>query len=736
MVSLVHSNTGDHFFNGIDQAENPTKIILAAIDMPFNERAGGKVNAYGAAQNTHIPTLDAIGARRHHVKGDGSCWSRALWQCTFSQILDNNREFYNFIDKVADPQGGFKNNPLQRETIHILHKLKNKTPSQRLDYLNNRAVDETLIFFMRNVAADFMAQKGWGTAAERADIRVNIHKYGAREVMSFANHFKLELHRIARKDVIGGAGQWEYYYKGKNETTERRTAVKDVDLLMNNCMFGANAAHYEFLSFDHSALVSSSSTDLAQKKKTFKDTADDCCEQLSDIITKEHEAQIAADRKLALKLQAKDRSRHRASQNLHKDQIRLRIPKGSPKLQIARDAALASKLHTRLNTTPRSIVSPRPASPVASHTSTKTRTQEPLLAQEKSKGFFAKAGALFQKILKSIGSFFSSIHSYFSSKTKEVEDKTPQIPISKANLSPPHITKRNMALQRERTIRIEAARRRKRLARLRSRNQTPQPTKITNRITTPPALPVRPPLAERASLIKAGNQSGCSGTVRSPVVDEYVMIQLSDKVAGVTFERENITTVAGGTCSAMSLNFLRKYFDGRKVTRVSPGGSPALKAIQTIADREISASSQDFRETQAAFNQIRLTDSGQRLSLASKTKKIQALSGFYGMKVEDSSDEFNVDSVDQRVFQASVQGLQNGAYILRQLKEEDNLKGETCGHSMAIVKEGSKLFFYDPNFGIRQYSDATGADLLDRLKGVNRSHNVNKARFYKLQLAA
>lgn len=654
MNLVINPNHGYRSHLDSKDVETSQKLITAAIDMPFNACSGGKVQAYGGPEKTGIPVLDAIGARRHFIKGDGSCWARALWQCTFSQVLDNEFEFEYFIDRIANPEQGFEKNPFQKEAIHILYHLKRKSPAERLDYLNHKVVDETLIYFMRGVAADFMEKKGWGTPEEREEIRHNIHKYGAQEITAFANYFKLELHRVAQRELAGGEKDWTYYYKDKSATYESHKSIqKEVDCLVSNCMFGANDVHYEFLSFDLSEFKQSSPSEQFQKQQEFKVSSDQCCGELSKKILEERKAQIEADRKLAEKLATEEVKGRKDQMQMHQNSIAARC--------------LQNKLNQSV-----------PSSPKEEQKNgldfLRKEKSKSLLERNEKKGFFSSVRNLFGKFASAISTLFSAVWAFFFSKNDRPQDKSP-------------LLKKGVVA------------------------------------------------SERISLIKKGSQIGCDGPVDSAEVDEKVMVHLADKVQGVVFQRKYITSVEGGTCSAMSLNFLRRYFSERAVIHESHKKSSALAAIQRIADKEIFSSSGSFRNVQAAFNQIRLTDSSSqaRRSLKSKRKKIEALSGFYGLSVEYCSDEFDMKQGDKERFKTSVQGLVDGVYALRQIKEDDSDKGEAKGHTTAVIKEGEQLFLYDPNVGVVKYDHVSGEDLLQRLKEYHDVFDVNKVRFYKLK---
>ena len=263
--------------------------IQAAIQMKYN--VGAPTNAVGQPKPVQISELAKLKAMRHFVKGDGSCWARALWQTVFSQVYRDPAVFDRFISKVASPQAGYDiPDHLANEVIHILHHMKEMTPAERIDYLNHQNVDHSLIFFMRHVAAEEMRHKDeLLSAADVRDIKTNIARYGGPEIGAFNNYFNLEYHNIAKN----GQKIWHYYTKNPGKASSSkpiRELINEPFPIPHFCMFGATSYHFEFISFEYLA-------DLTNNAPVVGAEVEQCLDQLA--------RQIQEDRKLAEELQKK-----------------------------------------------------------------------------------------------------------------------------------------------------------------------------------------------------------------------------------------------------------------------------------------------------------------------------------------------------------------------------------------------------------------------------------------------
>lgn len=163
----------------------------------------------GVARNDIIE-----GALELRIRGDGSCWVRALWLDVFNQILDNLSVFNAFLVKVQESSqlNQLSPNPiipdLIEQTIYILRHLKILNEESRKEFLNHENVDNVLSCFMRYVAAAQIEEEQKRGRYQSIDsesikaIRTDMNKYGSGiEIDAFVNYFQVSSHVICRKSI-------------------------------------------------------------------------------------------------------------------------------------------------------------------------------------------------------------------------------------------------------------------------------------------------------------------------------------------------------------------------------------------------------------------------------------------------------------------------------------------------------------------------------------------------------
>lgn len=234
--------------------------------------------------------------------------------------------------------------------------------------------------------------------------------------------------------------------------------------------------------------------------------------------------------------------------------------------------------------------------------------------------------------------------------------------------------------------------------------------------------------------INKGSQTDHSGPADARKVKDLIKRLNAFSTPGVRFNpnREDKDLV-GGTCTAMSLNFLEQFFENRKFTRLEGEETAALRAIQKIAkDNHIAKSSEKFRIIQAAFNQIE-RDPGTVAEDFNKAK-IEAMAKNYGIDVTSVGEAVKLRRENALgKIQNIVTNLEEGEpYLIRQLEPDESSKKEKKGHSMVCVKEGDDLYFYDPNQGTKKIAFGDGSILHGHLQKVLSDHDVGLVRFYKM----
>ncbi len=245
--------------------------------------------------------------------------------------------------------------------------------------------------------------------------------------------------------------------------------------------------------------------------------------------------------------------------------------------------------------------------------------------------------------------------------------------------------------------------------------------------------PSRISLTKQQWLFK-GNQAGCNGPV---VVSnaEKVFAKLNTQPSrGIKFNQSKILSfINGGTCTAMSLDFLESYFRGKNISiREADAQSNRLVNYLMEIGSNFASSSQEMRDRQAAYNTIEVELSGDDIDYSKN--KVQSLANYHAFDIADCSQEIDVDQLeDESAISHELALLPDGAFFIRILQPANNEKLEECGHSLAYIKEQGLGVFYDPNYGARHLLPSEHAKIIfEGFKNCLRSFQVSKARFYRI----
>lgn len=227
-----------------------------------------------------------------------------------------------------------------------------------------------------------------------------------------------------------------------------------------------------------------------------------------------------------------------------------------------------------------------------------------------------------------------------------------------------------------------------------------------------------------------GSQLECAGTV-SEIEAKAIVQELNDNYpACIRFNPSLVTNhLIGGTCTAMSFQFLDDYF---KIKKSCPDGADfQTHLFQKLKDvvHKFTSSSQEMRNRQAAFNTIEVVKSQECEDY--KKHKMQALANNHALTIDWASNAINI--LDENESASELSSLPEGAFLLRILKLADNEKLEENGHSLVFIKENGFHLFYDPNFGATMPSPTSYIPLITANFAYNFSRfNVNDARFYRV----
>ncbi len=219
-----------------------------------------------------------------------------------------------------------------------------------------------------------------------------------------------------------------------------------------------------------------------------------------------------------------------------------------------------------------------------------------------------------------------------------------------------------------------------------------------------------------------GSQGGCNGYVNQKEVNKIIVSLQSSKEPFINFnEKKVVGEIYGGTCTAMSLTFVKKFLK-------------AKNNVEVIKDK-FRASNEKLRNIQAAFNTIEIIRSNDVVDYSKN--KIQSLANYYKLKINNSSKELDINKIEsegENEFNNEINKLQLGIYVIRALKPSTNEKLEEYGHTMIYIKTTKINLLYDPNYGIeilRRRSKHCSM-LLSKLKRCNYGFQTNKVKFYQL----
>ncbi len=195
----------------------------------------------------------------------------------------------------------------------------------------------------------------------------------------------------------------------------------------------------------------------------------------------------------------------------------------------------------------------------------------------------------------------------------------------------------------------------------------------------------------------------------------FEVLQKNNPSPHVAFEKSYLTNYIsrfnGGTCSAMSLDFADNVYTQ------CPESKDQIDCIKKIASK-YQTSGKQFRNRQAAFNAITVTNPKQEDLVR---EKMSSLASFYGFNITDRVSSFHDASP--------------GVFLGRAIKPKDNHKLEAFGHSIVFVKlPGDQSVMYDPNTGTSGISNENLHQNVETVCAKVRSRwNLEKFSFFRLE---
>ena len=231
-----------------------------------------------------------------------------------------------------------------------------------------------------------------------------------------------------------------------------------------------------------------------------------------------------------------------------------------------------------------------------------------------------------------------------------------------------------------------------------------------------------------------GSQLECNGDVSVSKVQSIRAELEKKRLHGICFNSKKVNpTVVGGTCTAMSFEFLDSYFEAKKITQKMPDPeSNRLFNHLLCSGEKFAKCSPEIRDRQAAYNTIEVQLDVENVDCSKN--KIQSLANHRAFKIDHSSKTIDVKTLNQKSLAEEVKSLPEGAYLLRIIKPAHNEKLEECGHSLVFIKEPGLDLLYDPNDGLRNLTPLIHSNVLyDKFKQCLRDFQTSEARFYRFQ---
>jgi hypothetical protein len=211
----------------------------------------------------------------------------------------------------------------------------------------------------------------------------------------------------------------------------------------------------------------------------------------------------------------------------------------------------------------------------------------------------------------------------------------------------------------------------------------------------------------------------------------------STKAKMISFNQDKLYPFDyAGTCSAMALDFLARYY----VMAGESTDGAKIKSKLKLLKPYYRANCWEFSSRQAAFNTIEILPEYRDASLKAQEKlkaaKMQSLAQYHNIKLQAATKSFPMSSIYAGVidFASIINNLAPGPYVIRMLCPTTiNEKMEQYGHTMIMVKLPSVVFFYDNSSGAWEFTENLGAEVTNYL--TTRWPFIPEIRLYHAQMS-
>lgn len=231
-----------------------------------------------------------------------------------------------------------------------------------------------------------------------------------------------------------------------------------------------------------------------------------------------------------------------------------------------------------------------------------------------------------------------------------------------------------------------------------------------------------------------GSQENATGKVELEKAKAIARGIHQTAAKSISFPADKVQSyLEGGTCTAMSFSFLKKYLK-RKNELLRTGQLTPEKLQEEVKKmrRKFTSASQKLRNRQSAFNTIQVDASIPKVDFS--WSKMQSLAKFNKWTITPASEEVNIERPESKLsMKKLINDLPQGVYIVRLIKPKANDKLEEHGHTMIFINEPNLSCFYDPNYGARNLANEDKGELLKAsLLEVSNCFDIKLLRFYRV----
>jgi hypothetical protein len=249
------------------------------------------------------------------------------------------------------------------------------------------------------------------------------------------------------------------------------------------------------------------------------------------------------------------------------------------------------------------------------------------------------------------------------------------------------------------------------------------------------------------------------GSVDEPAAKKIIEKLNANPGHGIRFNENTLKDeVKGGTCTAVSLNFIQGFFDGMN-NLSSQNKQITTKDVITVIHNlsvvdpqgnQVQDPKSAIRSLQGALNTIEVQD---KSSIDAKSRKVQSLAAIKDLNVTSRSSTYEISqkkgeftAESEASFTKEINSLPDGVYILRGIlpieqnkqnvkpNAEHSVKLEQYGHSTVFIHRNDCAFFFDPNHGALFIPKGQEVEQLkNEVLQQFDDYDLSLFRFYKIE---